>query len=303
MPRRPADSPGLSAPYTQSGKLQRALLALLKGPKHLQADALPTSNRFVYYELGQMGVINKDSGLKRPDNPIIVACTHLRELGLARGGIPWDWIVDETRTLDEWGYASTIARGVVADLRRQRLNCWGNSPPPMILTESRSLAGVLRRIAAEYLCPIAATNGQTRGFLHTVIAPALVPGQEVLYLGDLDDAGGHIEENTRRVLEDLVGPLKWTRLALTIEQVREYRVPKKMKLDRRYKDGGKRAAAYETEALSQVVIQDLLREALEERLPEPLEVVRAREERQQNQIRRMLTVSKPPTRKKRKGSR
>ena len=294
MPTAAIDASLLSAPTTKSGKLQRVLLALLKGPKQLGADALPTSNRFLYYELGQMGVIDKDSGLQRPDNPIIVALTRLREIGL----VPWPWIVDETRALNEWAYASTIAKGVLAGLRRQRLNCWGNTPPPMILTESRSLAGVLQRIAAQFLCPIAATNGQTSGFLHTVIAPALVPGQEVLYFGDLDRSGGHIEGNTRRILEELVGPLKWTRLALTIEQVEQYHVPKKMKLDRRYK-GGKRSAAYETEALSQVVIQDLLRQALLDRLPEPLEAVQAREGRQRNKIRRAL--KEKSERSKRKG--
>src|SRR3712207_4508698 len=34
----------------------------------------------------------------------------------------------------------------------------GGEAPPLILCESRSLAGVLSPIAAEYLCPIATTN-------------------------------------------------------------------------------------------------------------------------------------------------
>ena len=60
----------------------------------------------------------------------------------------------------------------------------------MILTESRSLAGVLNNLAGRYLASIAATNGQVGGFLRTDIAPALVSGQRVLYLGDFDGRAG-----------------------------------------------------------------------------------------------------------------
>src|SRR5215210_8368138 len=76
-----------------------------------------------------------------------------------------------------------------------RIDLWGGDPPPLILCESRSLAGVLRDIARDYLCPIAATNGQAGGFLHTEIAPLVAEpgGRRVLYLGDLDLSGGHTE--------------------------------------------------------------------------------------------------------------
>jgi len=42
----------------------------------------------------------------------------------------------------------------------------------------------------------------------------------VLYLGDLDLSGGHIEENTRKVLE-VYAPLDWRRIAITKEQARK----------------------------------------------------------------------------------
>ena len=70
----------------------------------------------------------------------------------------------------------------------------------MILTESRSLAGVLRNIAREFRVRIASTNGQVGGFLRTDVAPMLWPGARVLYLGDYDLSGGQIEDNTRGVL-------------------------------------------------------------------------------------------------------
>jgi len=71
----------------------------------------------------------------------------------------------------------------------------------------------------------------------------------VIYLGDLDLAGGQIEGNTRAVLErEIGGALQWERLALTEEQVRDYDLPIIIKRDRRYKDGRPHEAV-ETEAL------------------------------------------------------
>ena len=51
----------------------------------------------------------------------------------------------------------------------------GRAPAPLILCESRSLAGTLRDLAARYACPIASTNGQARGFLITEVAPRWTP--------------------------------------------------------------------------------------------------------------------------------
>ncbi len=283
-PRAPVERLTLSAPDTEMGRIQQALMKLLRGPKHAQApggDGLPTSSRFLFYELVQMGVLDKDSGKVRPDGIVSEALTRLRLLNL----IPWDWIIDETRDLIEWPAYPTILAGVLERLDGVRLNPWGAQYPPMILTESRSLAGVLRRIAFEYLVPIAPTNGQVHGFLRTTVGKALQAGREILYFGDLDEVGNDIEANTRTILEEMVGALTWTRLALTIEQVRTYRIPRKMKTDKR---DNTRSAAYETEALSQVVIQELLRTALRARLPEPLAKIQAREKTQRAKIRRRL---------------
>ena len=58
------------------------------------------------------------------------------------------------------------------------------------------------------------------------------------YLGDLDLAGSHIEENTRRVLErEIGGELRWERIALTKQAGRAIRPAEIIKRDRRYKDG------------------------------------------------------------------
>jgi hypothetical protein len=221
-----------AAPASKIGRLRAALLELLT--EHERDGALPTSARFLFYELVQRGVVSKEkSGARRPDQDMHVALTDLRE-GCQ---VPWDWIVDETRSLDSWHVARTVAQWALDVLPQAKLDPWDGGAP-LILTESRSLAGVLRDLAGDYAVPIAATNGQCGGFLRTEIAPTLRPRRRVLYLGDWDRSGNLIEANTRTVLERKAGALRWERLALTENQVGRYSLPKIIKHDRRYKDGG-----------------------------------------------------------------
>jgi hypothetical protein len=232
----------LSPPERKIGVLRATLLALLE--EHERDDALPTSARFLYYELVQRGQLSKErTGARRPDQDLHDALTDIRE----DGRIPWDWIVDETRSLDDYtGYAS-VKDGVVSKLPYIDIDPW-RGRAPMILTEARSVAGVQRSTVSDYRCRIAATNGQCGGFLRTEIAPMLRPNDRILYFGDLDLSGNQIEANTRRVLErEIGGVLRWERLALTEEQVAEYHLPVIVKRDRRYKDGGAHEAV-ETEA-------------------------------------------------------
>jgi hypothetical protein len=265
------------------GDVRTALIDLLH--EHERDGALPTSARFLFYELLQRRVLSKErNGARRPDQILHDALTDIRE----DGRIPWEWIVDETRQIEDYsGYAS-VFEGVLAQLPYIRLDPWrGRSP--FILTESRSLAGVLRDIASEYRVRIASTNGQVGGFLHTDIAPRLGPGDVVGYFGDFDLSGGQIEANTRRVLErEIGGEFDWSRIALTEEQVEQYDLPRIMKRDRRYKNGGGEHEAVETEALSQTTLIEMLRAWLDDLLPQPFERVLEREARQRRRIERHL---------------
>lgn len=157
------------------------------------------------------------------------------------GVISWDWIVDETRSLDDFRGSTSIKDWMLEVLPAAKLDPWAGLEP-LILTESRSLAGVLRNAAGEYSVRIAPTNGQCAGFLHTDVGPGLRPHHRILYLGDFDLAA-----NTRRVLEREVvtkwdwdggDTLEWERLALTEAQVVQYDLPRIIKHDRRFKDGG-----------------------------------------------------------------
>ena len=145
---------------------------------------------------------------------------------------------------------------------------------------------MLSDLAAEYAVKLAPTNGQAGGFLHTDIAPVLQPADRVLYIGDFDWCGHQIENNTRSVLERLVGgDLNWTRIALTAEQVEQYNLADKqiLKADHRYKPV-RHYPAVETEALKQHVVVQIIRDALDAELPAPLDRVREREARERERL-------------------
>jgi hypothetical protein len=269
-------------PASKIGRLRERLFDLLQ--EHERDGAIPTSARFLYYELIQRGHLSKEkTGARRPDQNLHDALTDLRE----DERIPWSWIVDETRSVEDYTGYDTVKDGVFAQLPHIKLDPW-DGRAPFILTESRSLAGVLRSIVIEYRARISATNGQCGGHLRTEIAPRLQPGDRVIYLGDRDLSGGQIEDNTRRVLEhEIAGALQWERLALTVAQVREHHLPIIIKHDRRYSDGRPHEAV-ETEALRQTVLMDILRARFNELLPEPLERVLEREERERARMRAAL---------------
>jgi hypothetical protein len=261
------------------GKVRTALMYLLD--QHRLDGAIPTSVRFLFYELVMQRIVAKEGD--RPDKIVSAALTDLRE----DRHVPWDLIVDETREVFDYTGSATVAEDWLCYLGAARLDPW-KGQVPLILTESRSLAGVLRAQCRQHRCRIASTNGQVGGFLHTKVAPLLKEGDPVGYLGDLDLAGGDIEANTRRVLESIVGELDWQRLALTSEQKEQYDLPVIIKHDKRFTNGGGVHEAVETEALSQTLIVEIVRTWLDDLLPRPLDTVLVRERRQRERLRRLI---------------
>ena len=162
------------------GALRDLLFDLLQ--EHEQDGTIPTNARFLFYELVQRGQLSKEkTGARRPDQDLHDALTDIRE----DGRIPWGWIIDETRSLEDYTGYPTVLDGVLAQLPYIGLDPW-HGRAPMHLTESRSLAGVLRSVANEYRVCIAATNGQCGAFCAPESHPSCVRTTASSYLGDLD---------------------------------------------------------------------------------------------------------------------
>ena len=281
---------------TMIGRLRRACHGKLLW--HDAQGAIPTNGRFVFYELEQDGAVPKNyppPKKRRPAQDISDALIDLRRAG----HVPWDWIVDETRELVSWRSAETVAEYMRDTIDRARINAWNGEPAPLIICEARSTKGVLERIAGDYLAPITATNGQCGGFLRTDVAPHLISNSRpVLYIGDHEVGGpaDSIEANTQRVLEDYCErPIEWTRIALTQTQVdADSRLLKLVidKTDRRFKPP-RHYLAVECEAVGQVTLEQMLRSALDARLPEPLESVLEREKQQRRAFAELLDRLRP----------
>jgi hypothetical protein len=271
--------PGAGRP-TKKARTERAVLDVLR--EHGTEGALPTTIRFLFYELEQRGLARKpDPADARPNRrrsigwppgsqDITDAVTRLRN----GGTIPWDWIADTERSIARWNYAATVADYMLDRLAGATINPWGDEPPPIILTESKGMASVLEAMVSEYVCPVAGTKGQSAGFLRTMVAPVAAQSGRVLYLGDCDRSGHDIEANTRRTLEDASGvELDWTRIGLTEEHAQG--IAPMWKVDGRDGAGHR---AWEVESLGQAQVVALVRTALDERLPEPLVHVQERED-------------------------
>jgi len=270
-------------PATKLGRVRTALMQL--HAEHARAGTLPTSARFLYYELIARSVIRKDDDYVT--QLVSNALTQLREREL----IPWDDIVDETRSIERFTGSATVAMDWLRYLPQARLDPW-HGRVPFLITESRSLAGVLRGLVRRYRARIASTNGQVGGFLHTDLGPELEPGDCVGYLGDLDLAGRDIENNTQEVLEQIVdGPLQCERLAITEAQVRRHRLPTIIKTDKRFKGRRGRHEAVETEALSQTLIVDIVERWLANLLPQPLAPLLEREQQERTRLQRLVQNS------------
>lgn len=302
----PDNETGLSRPNSKTGRLQRALLKQLD--VHYIEGTVPTNLRFLFYELEGLGVVSKaKTGTRTAGQDLS------RALGLMTesGRVPWEWIEDETRILHTYKTASSVAAYVKAEVNHASLDRWDGEAAPLILCESRSLAGVLLELAAQRACPIAATNGQAGGFLVTQVAPLLARwrGRRVCYLGDHDLSGHQIEAATKRTLANHVWKrlsaidqaehtihgwtaaeyfdhwYPWERVALTEEQVTEHGLERHVmtKTDNRY-NPPKVHEAIETEALGQRLIVDLLRDRLNELMPEPIADIIERQTQQREEV-------------------
>lgn len=288
---------GLSKPDSDAGRLQRACLDLLR--EHVRKGDIPTNGHFVFYELEQRGVITKNYDGVNPKTGQRWARTPLQDVSDAlmrlrdRDLIDWTWIEDETRSLNSWRYADSVADYIKDTVGRARIDLWQGEEPPLLLCEARTTMGVLRHsLASPYLTPITATNGQCGGFIVTDIVPMLRGNRRVLYIGDFELRGpaDQIEGNTRRYIEKHTGRTfsddDWTKIALTEKQVNTSARLQRLaitKLDKRYKPA-KPYEAIECEALGQGVLVRLIRKHLDRLLPEPLADVLVREQRQRAQV-------------------
>ena len=178
-------------------------------------------------------------------------------------------VVDLSRNLiDHW--APLNLRDDVRDYAANRtLRPWAlDQPQPVIIVESRSLAGAIEGTIQRYaglLVPLGGMPG--RSYLRELNG-MVDPKAPIAYLGDYNKPGDDISAHVRGWLgshgwEDRRG--RWTLLAVTDADAR--RLPSKLKIDGRTRAGTPGRPSIEAEALGTTTIRNRVTGWLDRFLP------------------------------------
>jgi hypothetical protein len=141
-----------------------------------------------------------------------------------RGIIPWEWIVDETRSLERvstWDDPEAYARCVARSYRR---DFWNQQPHRVqVWSEKGTVRGVLAPVLDEYAVGFLPVHG----FSSATVAHDIAEDDDgrpliVVYVGDFDPSGLFMSEEDLRARFDKYGGDHITirRIALTREQTR-----------------------------------------------------------------------------------
>lgn len=263
-------------------KLEDAALDILGADR-------PQSVRHVFYRLVVLGLVEKtDAGYQQVVNRL----TKLRR----SGRLPYGWISDATRSghhvatdADGGAFLQRVARFYRADL-------WRNCPERVeVWVESRSIAGVILRTCQDLavsLYPCGGFPSMTLAYnAAEQIGRSGKEGAVVLYVGDHDPAGLHIDAALERELRLHLEPhgmaLSFQRLAVTAGQIAEHGLPTKPR-----KAGERRRPdiqeTVEAEALPASALRQIVRESVEAHLlphlPGGLDAVRLAEASEREMI-------------------
>lgn len=179
-------APGISCPRHTAGQPEPRIR------DHPDSESVGhvTSVRFVFYRLVAHGVIPKSyPGARHPAQDVSQVLAELRYQGV----IPLGSIVDGTTTTEDYTGTNNFAEATADAIDRIRVNPWPTRlrfkdgtvhdvGPPELWTESRSLAGVIRSVAAKWRVPLVAAGGQASVGLVSAVVDRLrrtgTPGTE-----------------------------------------------------------------------------------------------------------------------------
>jgi hypothetical protein len=199
------------------GRAQRSL-DLIQAMTDIAEAAQPITGRGVGYKLFTAGLI--PSMARKEMQKVYRLLKEARE----EGEIPWDWIVDETRSLERvstWANPAAYARCVARSYRR---DFWDQQPVRCeVWSEKGTIRGVLAPVLDEYAVGFRVMHGFSSATAVHDVAEDDYDDRELiaLYVGDYDPSGLFMsEEDLPERLSDYGGDhVTLERIALTPEQV------------------------------------------------------------------------------------
>lgn len=241
-----------------------------------QQQGFKLTLRQLYYQFVSRALLdNKQSEYKRLGSII--------DNGRQAGLIDWDAIEDRTRNLEKpntWEDPESILHAVASQYRE---DWWkGQSIYPEVWIEKDALTGVIEPVCEEFQVPYFACRGyvsqsEMYGAAQRLKRIARSGRQPIIFhLGDHDPSGMHMTVDNGQRLDLFMrhAGVEVVRLALNMAQVEQYDPPPNPAKESDSRFEGYQAEhgdeSWELDALNPTVIDQLIRDALEEKIdPEP----------------------------------
>jgi hypothetical protein len=193
-------------------------LDLIEAMRTITEAIQPVTGRGVGYKLFTQGLI--DSMARSEMQRVYRLLKEARE----RGIIPWDWIVDETRTIERvstWDDPDAFAHCVARSYRR---DFWNQQPHRVqVWSEKGTVRGVLQPVLDRYAVGFLPVHGfSSATAAHDICEDDDGRDLIVLYVGDFDPSGMYMSEEDlpARFAKYDGDHIKLRRIALTREHTR-----------------------------------------------------------------------------------
>jgi hypothetical protein len=170
--------------------MAQASLDLIEAMRVIAEAAQPITGRGVGYKLFVQKLIRS---MERNDMRVVYRLLlKARELGT----IPWEWIVDETRSLERvstWDNPEQYARAVATSYRR---DFWNQQPHRVqVWSEKGTVRGLLAPVLDKYAVGFNPVHGFNSGTnTHEVAEDYDGRPLIILYVGDFDPSGMYMSE-------------------------------------------------------------------------------------------------------------
>ncbi len=212
-----------SAPRRGRGKARKSL-ELIEAAYRILSEIEPASVRAVCYRLFTEGRIPDMS--KGSTNGVGAQLTWVREQGV----IPWEWIVDGTREIEQpttWDNPGQLLR---ACARQYRQDWWKQQGVQLLLcSEKSTVEGTVKPVTDQYGVGFLSLHGYSSATsAHDVAKLSIYSSRPlvVLYIGDWDPSGMHMSERDLPGRLDRYGGFaEVERIALTADDVADPGLP------------------------------------------------------------------------------
>ena len=165
---------------------------LIEVSYQILAEIQPASVRAVCYRLFTMGIIPNMS--KGSTGKVSKQLVYARENGI----IPWEWIVDETRSAEKVLTWTDTDERITAAVRNYRRDYWQEQPYRIeVWSEKGTVRGTLAPILDEYGVTFRAMHGYSSATVINTIAEESNMSDKPLiafYCGDFDPSGKHMSD-------------------------------------------------------------------------------------------------------------